>query len=496
MQAPKVLTICPLTTLCLTGPTLYPTLETILLRFRLHSIALSADISKMYRAVHLDPKDRYLHRFIWREQPTAPLVDFCMTRVTFGVSSSPYLAIKFLQQTAHDFGHQYPIASPLVLDSFYVDDLLTSAEMPEQALHMHKELRTLLLKGGFDLKKWRSSSPVVLDSIDPSLLETLPIQDLTNNDQCKYPKALGVEWDSTQDTMSTSLSLPSNYASTKRGIISDVAQTFDILGWLVPTIVTMKVLYQRVWEEKLAWDDPLPQPYVNQQSKWRQKLHLLSSRKQPRCYFIKSATRLTIQLHGFCDASIQAYAAVIYVRATCSDHPPTCALVTAKTRVTPLKQLSIPRLELCGAKLLAKLLSSVRKALKVPLSDVHAWCDSTIVLYWLDGSPKRFKTFVGNRLSTILTDIPSSTWHHVPTLQNLADCASCGLLPSELVDHTLWWEGPPWLTAEPFTMPIQPLLGSDSTPELKAACLSVIPVPPVWIEERYNSYHKLVRVTA
>ena len=261
-----------------TGPTLYPTLETILLRFSLHSIALSADISKMYRAVHLDPKDRDLHRFIWREQPTAPLVDFRMTRVTFGISSSPYLAIKSLHQTAHDFGHQYPIASPLVLDSFYVDDLLSGAETPEQALHMHKGLRTLLLKGGFDLKKWRSSSPVVLDSIDPSLLETLPIQDLTNNDQCKYPKALGVEWDSTQDTMSTSLSLPSNYASTKR---ADVVQTFDVLGWLAPTIVTMKVLYQRVWEEKLAWDDPLPQPYVHQHSKWRQDLHLLSSRKKP-----------------------------------------------------------------------------------------------------------------------------------------------------------------------------------------------------------------------
>ena len=126
-----------------------------------------------------------------------------------------------------------------------------------------------------------------------------------------------------------------------------------------------------------------------------------------------------------------------YVRATYTDHPPTCALVTAKTRVASVRQLSIPRLELCGATLLAKLLASVRKALKVPLSDVHAWCDSTIVLSWLDGSPKRFKTFVGNRLSTILSDIPSSTWHHVPTLENPADCASRGLSPSEFLEHTL-----------------------------------------------------------
>ena len=170
--------------------------------------------------------------------------------------------------------------------------------------------------------------------------------------------------------------------------------------------------------------------------------------------------------------------------------------MTAKTRVAPVKQLSIPRLELCGATLLAKLLASVRKALNVPLSDVYAWCDSTILLSWLDGSPKRFKTFVGNRLSTILDELPPSTCHHVPTLENPADCASRGLSPSELVEHSLWWEGPPWLRIDPFAMPVQPLLGSGSTPELKAVCLSVTPVPPTWIEERFNSYHTLVHVNA
>ena len=103
---------------------------------------------------------------------------------------------------------------------------------------------------------------------------------------------------STQDSMSTSLSLPTRFSSTKRGIISDVARTFDVLGWLAPTIVTMKVLYQQLWEEKLAWDEELPQPYVQQHLKWRQELHLLSSKKQPRCYFAKSATRLSIQLRG------------------------------------------------------------------------------------------------------------------------------------------------------------------------------------------------------
>ena len=120
---------------------------------------------------------------------------------------------------------------------------------------------------------------------------------------------------------------------------------------------------------------------------------------------------------------------------------------------------------------------------------------STITLAWLDGSPKRFKMFVGNRLSTILTDLPPSTWHHVPTLDNPADCASRGLSPSE-VAHSLRWEGLPWLLVDPFFMPIQPLLVSGGTLELKAVCLSVTPVTPTWIEERFNSYHLLIHVTA
>ena len=80
------------------------------------------------------------------------------------------------------------------------------------------------------------------------------MQDLVSQIQSPYPKALGMEWDSSQDVMSTSLSLPSHYASTKRGIISDVARTFDVLGSIAPTIVQMKIMYQEVWEIKLGWD--------------------------------------------------------------------------------------------------------------------------------------------------------------------------------------------------------------------------------------------------
>ena len=134
----------------LVGPTLHPKLDTIHLRFRSYPIAVTGDITKLYREVELCEQDRRLHRFVWRNHPSEPILDYEMTRVTFGVAASPYLAV---QQAASDFGQPFPIASSHVLSSFYVDDLLAGANTPQEALDVHRNLRTLLLKGGFNLRK-------------------------------------------------------------------------------------------------------------------------------------------------------------------------------------------------------------------------------------------------------------------------------------------------------------------------------------------------------
>ena len=118
------------------------------------------------------------------------------------------------------------------------------------------------------------------------------------------------------------------------------------------------------------------------------------------------------------------------------------SLVMSKTSVSPIKRTSIPRLELCGAHVLARLLTHVKEILQIPMSQVFAWTDSFIVLNWLSGNPRRFKTYVGNQVSS---QIPRNRWNHVIGVENPAGCASRGILPSKLLEHKLWWDSPPWL---------------------------------------------------
>ena len=247
-------------------------------------------------------------------------------------------------------------------------------------------------------------------------------------------------------------------------LVSDIAKTFDILGWFSPTTIKVKILLQRLWEQKVDWDDLVPDPIFENWLQWRSELHLLSNKHSSRYYLDKKSQIASIQLHGFSDASENAYAAVVYLRMTDTSGKVRISLVTSKT-----KKLTIPRLELCGDYLLAQLLYHV------PLNDVYAWTDSTIVLIWLVGNPRRFKTYVGNRVSYIIELRAPETWNHIEGIQNPADCASRGMFLSELLDHTLCWNAPNWLHYDSSQWPKQfNLPPSESTSEEKELSLHTV----------------------
>ena len=262
----------------------------------------------------------------------------------------------------------------------------------------------------------------------------------------------------------------------------------------------MKILFQQLWEMKVGWDEEVPEVVRDSWLKWRSELHLLSTKHVPRCYYKKNTSVTSVALHGFSDASEQAYAAVVYLRMECTDGSTQLSLVSSKTKVAPIKRLTIPRLELCGAQLLAQLLHHIRQVLDLPLDHCHAWTDSVIVLHWLRGSPKRFKTYVGNRISNILELLGSECWRHVSGVTNPADCASRGLFPSELIEHELWWGGPDWLKLPSSQWPDQSLI-PDQEPipeELREVCLAVTvqSIEQLIPTRRFSSFTRLKRVTA
>ena len=407
--------------LLMVGPTVHSSLTDVLIRFRLHRVALTTDVSRMYRAVLLDEADKDLHRFVWRRNSTEPLMDYRMKRVTFGVAASSYAANMAVKQNAIDLAQEYPAAAKAVHQSFYVDDGLTGADSLDEAVVLQKELQALFDRGGFTLRKWNSSNPAALQHVPADLKESHSLCALPESSE--YTKTLGIEWNTVMDHFRLTIAkLPPLDNVTKRVLISDVGKTFDVLGWFSPCMIKMKILFQQLWEMKVDWDDTVPDAIREAWLRWRSELNLLSTKYIPRCYFEKTSRVSTFELHGFSDASEQAYAAVVYLRMVCTDGDVQVALITSKTKVAPIKKLTIPRLELCGAVLLAQLLDNVRKVFDLPTTQLYAWTDSTIILSWLNGDPKRFKTYVCNRVSNIVELIGPDRWRHVCGAENPADC--------------------------------------------------------------------------
>ena len=201
---------------------------------------------------------------------------------------------------------------------------------------------------------------------------------------------------------------------------------------------------QSLCEAKIGWDDTIPEPLI---TRWR-KLVLTLSESQPvtlpRCYLDGvNGEILSYRLCGYCDASLSAYAAVVYLLMESEDGFHT-SFVVAKTRVAPLKKQSIPRLELLSAVLLARLVDATKSSLSTELeiSSCHCFTDSQVALCWIRNEERSWKPFVQNRVSEIRSLLPVKCWRHVPGLENPADVPSRGATPLELLVNKLWRDGP------------------------------------------------------
>ncbi|XP_076660789.1 uncharacterized protein LOC143364215 [Halictus rubicundus] len=375
----------------LTGPTIQDDIFGLLLRFRMHPFVLTGDIEKMYRQFLVREEDRPYQRILWRNAQNE-ISTFQLNTVTFGLSSAPYLATRCLQQLADDESQNYKAASEVIKRDIYVDDLLTGAATYRDAIKLRDQIITLLNKGELNIRQWVSNDPQLLSGLTDDQIHPKFFGDAT-------VKTLGVAWDPRNDTIHYSVNINSPNSPTKRAILSTIAKIFDPLGLLGPVTVTAKIIMQRLWQLKIDWDESLPMNVQNEWQNYRNNLKLLEKVKFNR--HITQRSVKSIELHGFCDASERAYGASIYIRTINQSGKIKTQLLCAKSRVAPLKTISLARLELCGANLLATLYCSVRESLTHTISKTTFWTDSTIVLHWLAKSPSTLKTFVANRVAEI-----------------------------------------------------------------------------------------------
>ena len=212
---------------------------------------------------------------------------------------------------------------------------------------------TLLMeRGGFHLRKWASNNEQTLSDCPQSNHER--VFDVFPGEDTQL-KVLGLRWDPVSDSFKIRVETQPIELPTKRKVLSVIAKLYDPVGWLSPVIIVAKRLMQELWIRKLDWDDPLPEDLLNHWNSYYSELPKLEQILTPRWIGL-SRTSLGYELHGFSDASARAYSAVIYLRTLQEDGIKLVALLYAKTKVAPIVTVSIPRLELCGAQLLAKAL--------------------------------------------------------------------------------------------------------------------------------------------
>ncbi|XP_062704539.1 uncharacterized protein LOC134286864 [Aedes albopictus] len=457
-------------------------LLSILLRFRGHPVVFTADIAKMYRQILVAAEHTRFQRIFWRTEPNQRLRVLELLTVMYGTASAPFLATRCLVQLCKDEGSRFPIAAKIITEDCYVDDVLSGADSAEEAAEAQSQLEGLLQLGGFPIHKWSSNCPELLERIPEENREKLVRLDSTADNE--VIKTLGLTWSPSSDEFlfvtRSKFPADSTETYTKRKVFSEIGRLFDPLGLVSPIIVVAKILMQKLWTAGLSWDEKLEGELLQSWLKFRDALPQMCEMKIPRR--VIPSTAVAMEIHGFCDASISAYGAVLYVRSVFPDGSAELRLLCSKSRVAPIAELSIPRKELLAV-----------------VDDVVLWSDSQIVLAWLRKPLTSLQVFVRNRVSEIVTETQDYTWKYVSTKENPADIVSRGSLPKALMCNELWWKGPSFLQEAryeiepPNQLPDAELPEMKLTPFVSAAVYNVDDLP---VFTKFSSFRKLQRVIA
>ncbi|GFY33697.1 integrase catalytic domain-containing protein [Trichonephila clavipes] len=347
----------------------------------------------LYRTILINPKQRNLQRIVWCESEHESPKIYELSTVTYGTVSAHYLAQRTLTQLSMDEEANFPIAASVLRNNLYMDDVLYGAATLEEAIVLRQQLKGILKSAGMELHKLCANH----EKLSPDPKQNYNFATLTET------KTLGVLWKPNLDCFLIKVKVCLDSSDTKRDVLSTIAKIFDPIGLMAPVISKAKIFLQQV-----------------------------------------------IEIHGFADASERCYGAAVYCKSKNLKSETLVRLITSKSRVAPIKSLTIPKLELCAAVLLAKLVKRVVAALQLETAELYLWSDSMIVLAWLRKEPMDLKTFVQNRVAKIQELYPNQLWRHVPSDQNPADLVFRGVDPEKLLQQNLWFNGPTFLSGDDY----------------------------------------------
>ncbi|XP_038049665.1 uncharacterized protein LOC119723179 [Patiria miniata] len=475
------------------GPDMTNKLIGVLVRFREQRVAVMGDIEAMFHQVKVTPSHRDVLRFLlWRDGDIANQPEvFRMAVHLFGGVWCPSCASYALHRTAEDHKDEFDYeVITTVMENFYADDYLKSVENDEKAMKLVEQLCKLLSMGGFRLTKWLSNSRKVIESIPLEERAKSAKEVDLDNGLLPVERALG----------------PKEKGYTRRGLLSIVSSVYDPVGFVCPFVLQAKKIFQDECKRGKDWDDELEPGNLEQWMKWLQGLPKLEEFSVPRCIVPQEfGTPTSVQLHHFCDASMVAYGAVSYIRLVDNRGHIHTSFLMGKSRLAPMKSMTIPRLELSAAVMAVRVDSILQREMRLEVQSTTFWTDSQIVLQYIKNTSKRFQTFVTNRVNVIHDGSLPAQWMYVDTRSNPADDASRGLDAKQMLCQSRWKQGPAFLSADETAWPVEPeaspdLLQDDKEVKHEAKTCAVEAVAPDdvinTLLKRYSSWHRLKKIVA
>jgi hypothetical protein len=450
-----------LNTKVMSGPNLTSTLTGVLLRARKQPVVISADVESMFMQVRVAPEDRDVLRFLWHpggDQNVSP-VQYRMTRHLFGGVWSPSAASYALQRIIKDQSEVFDSDLLKILrHNFYVDDVIYATHDVPSAIEAAKVLREICATAGFRLTKFNSNSRAVLASIpEEDRASQISSMDLMLG-TIPSDSVLGIKWDIENDTFGFKVAKRPK-GLTRRSILSIVCSMYDPLGIVHPFTFRGRRILQEITKRNLDWDEEISHDLAGFWDQWLDELSLISELNIPRCILLDGQSASDVlrrELHHFADGSTQGYGTVCYLKQQFSDNSVHISFLMSKSRVAPIKTVSIPRLELAAATIAVKQDVMLRKELDIEIDQTYFWTDSTIVLGWISNETRRYKTYVANRLSMIHSGSIPDQWRYVPTELNPADDLTRGLSAVQLKEQARWLGGPEFIQRDPVEWPCMP----------------------------------------